>query len=221
MTISVVLQYVGGLLIAVVGYQEFMAKLSPQENHAPNVFYWVVAVGVFAIGTVMRLSSATPDRRRDVRAHPMRLSFPPVTEAEASTVITRVMANELRASRPWIKVFAWVNGVFAALLILSGSMQVIVSIFNSERAMILFGLATAIFVLLLGALYATLCSYVRQHANAVGAIRATLTESTFSAIVDSQRRIWRFFGVTLSFVIGVSLVLFLAGFVFGLTKLLR
>lgn len=228
MTNGVLVQYLGVLLIGVVAYQEVMAKTSPDGRTAPLMIYWIAAVLVFGIGTVTRLMTMSRDSERNVRRRWPARAVPPRTtpgtaevpavEVDPATLITPAMLDELRASRPWINIFEWITGISAGLMMISGLMQMIAAIFDGRRESLLLGFATAFFMLLLGSLNVMLFSYVRQHVTAIGAVRATLTESSFSTIVDSQRRIWRFFGVMLSFVGVVFFLAFIGGIVLGLSK---
>jgi len=217
------LQYLALLLAAAAAWVEFRSSSNALSGHAGIV--WFILAVLFAIGTAIRIAAG---RQRPVTRRSLVPPRPTTTShaadaqdavSDASRAITPAMLNELMKSRPWVGGFSIILGIAGGLAILVGCFAVIVTeISGGGRTAIGIGLGGGLAQILGGTLILMLFSYVRQHYRAIPAVPGRLSEVQFAAIVDSQRRVVRFFG-TMLLVFAALLVLALAaGVMIGIMR---
>lgn len=114
---------------------------------------------------------------------------------DLSRAITPAMLEELEASRRWIGACAFVAFVAAAALATWGSLSVMNGLRGATTAARVSGWGAGVAQLIATAMLLMLVAHLRQHRQAIAATHGRLTETKFIAVVDSQRRIFRFLAI--------------------------
>jgi len=185
----------------------------------------LVLVVLFLAGTVIRLLAGRADRpsvRRSLltpRPGATQTALAQDDVSDASRTITPAMLHELRNSRPWIGGFSIFLGIAGGVSIAAGCIAMIITeLSGGGRTAVGIGIGSGLAQVFGGSLILMLFSYVREHYRAIPATGARLSEVQFAAIVDSQRRVVRFFGTMLLMFAALVVTAFVAGVVIGMMR---
>ena len=133
----------------------------------------------------------------------------------AQSGLTEKMLEDVRAARPWVKFFAVLWLVFAALLVITGAVTLIFGSF-SQRTPAWLGLLYIPFA----ALYVVPGVLCWRFASRLGDVVAMPSTGALEGVLAANRSLWRTTGRMAAGLVGLYLAVIAGGFVFGIVSML-
>ncbi|MEM6911288.1 MAG: DUF5362 family protein [Verrucomicrobiota bacterium] len=121
--------------------------------------------------------------------------------------ITQVMLDELKGTRPWMRLFGILGLIAGGLTVLTGLGTLFSLISTGAGAFAL----TALVQIAIAACYLYPALLLLRCAQAIGKALSSGTARDFEAVLEKQRRFWRFLGIALVVSLALGIVMALIG----------
>jgi len=148
--------------------------------------------------------------------------MPPMPAGGGST-LTQVMVEHLRESRPWIRllsILCFIGGGFMLLAAVSAFFLGLVGAMASRSAAGAAAPLLGVAYVPMSALYLVPGFMMHRFANAIDTFTTNVGSSAMEDVLDKSRAFWKTMGILALVMIGLTIVLMVGAFVFGMAAAL-